>query len=226
MERIQLLASLAEIFGGVAVVFGIIFGLVEFRRYKSDVQREAAVALARSFQTQEFVAAIRFVLELPEPICLSHYKSLPENKKDLVWLIFGSMETIGIRVSRGDLPIQLVDELYSPDEIAIMKATRDAIDLMKIPEGAMNPSKTAWTLMGAVRRLFHWRGTAQAVLHQRPLYGGLLHTIGRALPGEGPVLQSRAVRQAMTQIPKPPPAAPPSVAAAIAGSRLANPTQE
>ena len=113
MERIQLLASLAEIFGGVAVIVGIIFGLVEFRRYKSDVQRDAAVALARSFQTQEFVAAIRLVLELPEPIGLSHYKSLPETKKDLVWLMFGSMETIGIRVSRGDLPIQLVDELYS-----------------------------------------------------------------------------------------------------------------
>lgn len=128
MERIELLASLAEIFGGVAVIFGILFALVEFRRYKKDVQREAAVALARSFQTQEFVAAIRFVLELPEPIGISDYNSLPETKKDLVWLIFGSMETIGIRVSRGDLPIELVDELYS---IPVVEGWRKLVPLVE-----------------------------------------------------------------------------------------------
>ena len=113
MERIQLLANLSEIFGGIAVIFGITFGVLEFRRYKTDVQREAAVTLARSFQTQEFVAAIRFVLELSEPMDIHQYKSLPEDKKDLLWLLFGSMETIGIRVAREDLPIELVDELYS-----------------------------------------------------------------------------------------------------------------
>jgi hypothetical protein len=139
MERIELLANLAEIFGGVAVVVGIIFGLVEFRRYKSDVQREAALALARSFQTQEFVAAIRFVLELSEPIDLSHYKSLPETKKDLVWLIFGSMETIGIRVSRGDLPIHLVDELYS---IPIVEGWRKLNPLVEDLRNEFNSPQT------------------------------------------------------------------------------------
>jgi hypothetical protein len=113
MADVQLLANLAEIFGGIAVIFGITFGFVEFRRYRAGLQREAAAALARSFQTREFVAAIRVVLELPDPIGIEQYKHLPEEHKDLIWLLFGSMESIGILVSRGDLSIELVDEFYS-----------------------------------------------------------------------------------------------------------------
>ena len=113
MDDIQLLANLAEIFGGIAVIFGITFGVLEFRRYKAGLRREAAAALARSFQTREFMAAIRVVLELPNAIGIAQYNDLPESHKDLVWLLFGSMESVGILVSRGDLPIELVDEFYS-----------------------------------------------------------------------------------------------------------------
>ena len=113
MNNVELLANLAEIIGGVAVVFGISFGFVEFRRYKATIQREAAATLARSFQTQEFAAAIRVVLELPEPIDIERYRKLPESDKNLVWLLFGSIESIGILVYRGDLSLELVDEFFS-----------------------------------------------------------------------------------------------------------------
>ena len=113
MNNVELLANLAEIIGGVAVVSGISFGFVEFRRYKATIQREAAATLARSFHTQEFVAAIRVVLELPEPIDLERYRKLPESDKNLIWLLFGSIESIGILVSRGDLSLELVDEFFS-----------------------------------------------------------------------------------------------------------------
>lgn len=113
MNDIELLANLAEIFGGVAVIVGITFGFLEFRRYKATIQREAAATLARSFQTQEFAAAIRVVLELPQPIGIEEYRALPDGDKNLIWLLFGSIESIGILVSRGDLPIELVDEFFS-----------------------------------------------------------------------------------------------------------------
>ena len=113
VDNIELIANLAEIFGGLAVVFGISFGFLEFRRYKATIQREAAATLARSFQTQEFAAAIRVVLELPEPINIDQYRNLPDAEKNLIWLLFGSIESIGILVSRGDLSLDLVDEFFS-----------------------------------------------------------------------------------------------------------------
>ena len=113
MDDIELIANLAEIFGGIAVVFGISFAFLEFRRYKATIQREAAATLARSFQTQEFASASRGVLELPGPRSIDQYRKVPDAEKNLIWLLFGSIESIGILVSRGDMPIELVDEFFS-----------------------------------------------------------------------------------------------------------------
>ena len=113
MENVQFLASVAEILGGVAVVFAISFGFVEFRRYKAAEQREVAASLARSYQTPELAATLRIVVELPEPINMQQYLALSDAEKDLIWSLFCSIESIGILVSRGDLPIELVDEFFS-----------------------------------------------------------------------------------------------------------------
>ena len=48
MDNLQFMANLAEIFSGVVVIFGLGFGLLEYRRYKALERREAAASLARS----------------------------------------------------------------------------------------------------------------------------------------------------------------------------------
>lgn len=113
MDELQFLANLAEILGGLAVIFGIAFAVLEYRRYKSAERREAAAGLARSFQTPQLAAAIRVLLELPEPFDRSAYDKLSDHDKDMVWLIFSSLESIGILVYRGDLPLELVDDFFS-----------------------------------------------------------------------------------------------------------------
>jgi hypothetical protein len=113
VNSIELMANLAEIFGGLAVIFGIGFGLVEYRRSKTIERREAAASLARSFQTQEFTAAIRLVMTLPNDFGKPEFEALPNHDKDLIWFLFGSMESIGILVYRGDLQLSLVDEFFS-----------------------------------------------------------------------------------------------------------------
>lgn len=113
LNNVQLIANLAEIFGGIAVIIGIAFGFMEYRRYKVTERREAVASLARSFQTPELAAAIRVVLELPEPFDQTQYDTLPEQEKNLVWMMCCSMESIGILVFRGDLPLSLVDEFFS-----------------------------------------------------------------------------------------------------------------
>jgi hypothetical protein len=113
MENVQFLADVAEILGGVAVVFAISFGFVEFRRYKVVEQREAAASLARSYQTPELAATLRMVVELPEPIGMQQYRDLSDAEKNLIWSLFCSIESIGILVYRGELPIELIDEFFS-----------------------------------------------------------------------------------------------------------------
>ena len=113
MDDIQLIANLAEIFGGLAVIFGIGFGFMEYRRHMAIERREAAATLARSFQTNELSAAIRVVLELPAPFDTAQYGELSKEDKNLIWFLFCSIESIGILVFRDDLPINLVDDFFS-----------------------------------------------------------------------------------------------------------------
>ncbi len=44
---------------------------------------------------------------------MEQYRKLPEDHKNLIWLLFGSIESVGILVSRGDLSLDLVDEFFS-----------------------------------------------------------------------------------------------------------------
>src|SRR5210317_955012 len=113
MGDLQTYANMAEILSGIAVVFGFAFGLFEYHRHKMLERREAAASLARSFQTIELAAAIRLLMELPEPFDSNEYKKLSKPEKDLLWLLFCSIESIGILVHRGELPLDLVDEFFS-----------------------------------------------------------------------------------------------------------------
>jgi len=107
------MANLAEIVSGLAVVAGIGFGVMEYRRHKVNERREAAASLARSFQTRDLATSIRFVLELSGPLCKRDYEALNDEDKNLIWILFTSMESIGILVDRGDLSLELVDAFFS-----------------------------------------------------------------------------------------------------------------
>jgi hypothetical protein len=113
MSDVEYIANMAEIISGLTVIIGIGFGFVEYRRHKSNERREAVASLARSFQTKEFAAAIRVVLELPGPIDSEQYNSLSRRDKNLLWMLLCSMESIGILVYRGDLTLSLADEFFS-----------------------------------------------------------------------------------------------------------------
>ena len=61
---LQLLANLAEIFGVVLVVAGVVFGLLEVRNYREQRQEVAAMEIMRTFQSPEFTRALRLIMDL------------------------------------------------------------------------------------------------------------------------------------------------------------------
>ena len=121
MNDIQFFANLAEIFGGLAVIFGIGFGILKYNRNKSLERREAAATLTRSFQTMEFAAGIRLVAELPENADSAAFRRFSTDDRNLLWFVLSSFESIGILVFRGDLEIELVDDFFSVPIISVWR---------------------------------------------------------------------------------------------------------
>jgi hypothetical protein len=128
MNDIELLANLAEILGGVAVILGIGFGLLEYRRHRADERRKATAILTRSFQTRDISNAIRLMMELPEALDRASYEKLSVEDKNLIWILFGSFESIGILVHRGDLSLDLVDDFFS---IPVIEGWRKLLPLVE-----------------------------------------------------------------------------------------------
>ena len=63
---LQTLANLGEFLGGMAVIGGVIFAVVQVRQYREGRQREITLELLRSFQTPSFSKALRAVLYMPD----------------------------------------------------------------------------------------------------------------------------------------------------------------
>jgi hypothetical protein len=59
------LIAAIEVFTAIAVVFGIVFGLIELRQATRNRRDHAAVDIVRTVQTQEVRQAVRRIFDLP-----------------------------------------------------------------------------------------------------------------------------------------------------------------
>jgi hypothetical protein len=62
---LQTLATLGECLGGMSVIGGVLFAVIQVRRYREGRQREITLELLRSFQTPGFARALRTVFYMP-----------------------------------------------------------------------------------------------------------------------------------------------------------------
>lgn len=108
---IELLANLAEIAGGIMIVGGAIFGLVQLRELKQ--QRITAVTsdLMRTFYSTDLSHAVSMMHELPDGISAKELRNMgPEYERAAV-LICTNFETMGLLVFEGIASYQTVQHL-------------------------------------------------------------------------------------------------------------------
>jgi hypothetical protein len=56
---LQSLANIAEIFGALLIIIGVLFALVEIRHLRRQRRETAAMEIMRAFQSPEFTRALR-----------------------------------------------------------------------------------------------------------------------------------------------------------------------
>ena len=108
---IELLANLAEIAGGIMIVGGAIFGLVQLRELKQ--QRTTAVTsdLMRTFYSTDLSLAVSMMHELPDGISAEELRNMgPEYERAAV-LICTNFETMGLLVFERIASYQIVQNL-------------------------------------------------------------------------------------------------------------------
>ena len=107
------LLTLSRVVSAVALVIGILFGMLQLRQYDQRRRRENALELVHSFQTAAFAKALEMIFRMPEGLNRREVEAWVADDRTSVLLIISTWESLGILVHRHELDLDLVDDFFS-----------------------------------------------------------------------------------------------------------------
>ena len=111
MLELSVVANYAEIIGAAAVVFAVIFGILELRQNRHQRQENASLEMVRSWQNSDYVHAIQQILKLQDHIDPHTLEQLGEEFERWAFTVCMTYEAVGVMAHRGTLPLEVVNDL-------------------------------------------------------------------------------------------------------------------
>ncbi len=111
MNDLTTWASIAEIFGGLAILAGGLFALVQLSEFRRRRRAQVAAELCRSFSSPELARAITLVRSLPDGIHLDQLREMDREYEVSAQVIGMSFETMGLLVHEDIAAFHTVQDL-------------------------------------------------------------------------------------------------------------------
>ncbi len=105
------MADIADVLGGIIVVGGAVFALVQLREFRSQRRDAVAVEIIRSFQDTEFSRVLNLVRELPDGASLEDLRERGAGYHSAAMTVATYYESIALLVFRRIVPFAIVREL-------------------------------------------------------------------------------------------------------------------
>jgi hypothetical protein len=105
------LSNIAEIAGGIAIIGGGVFAVVQLREFRAQRRQDVAVELVRTFSEVEHANAINLIQELPDGAGAELVRSKGREYERAATMMAVTYETIGLLVHREMASFALVQEL-------------------------------------------------------------------------------------------------------------------
>lgn len=122
------LANLVEIVGIFAILFGIIFGVLQVRQNRIQRRDLAILECAHLFEDEQFTEAFRLLSKLPDGMTKARFAELDEKYESAAIRAAMKFETIGILVHRRVVPLSAMEELVSGAALAIWRILQPWIE--------------------------------------------------------------------------------------------------
>ncbi len=104
--------QLMQFVQAVAVVVGVVFGLVQLRQLRRQRETQAAIELLGPLQLPDTAAAILRIFSLPDGLNAAALKAELGSDFDRVVALAAAFESLGPLVARGHVPIEMYAEFY------------------------------------------------------------------------------------------------------------------
>jgi hypothetical protein len=105
------LADLAQIVGGIAILAGGVFAVVQLREFREQRREAVAAELVRTFSEPEHANAVNLIQELPDGAPAELLRAKGREYERAATMIAVTYETIGLLVFRGMASFSMVREL-------------------------------------------------------------------------------------------------------------------
>lgn len=117
-------ASIVEIIGIFAIVFGIAFGLIQLRQHREQTRNMAIHELASSFEDRDFTEAYRLLADLEDGMSADAINALGDEYVSAILRVGMKFETIGLLVHNRVVPFDAVKDLVGGAAIKIWGVVR------------------------------------------------------------------------------------------------------
>ena len=135
-------ANIAEIAGGIMIVGGAIFGLVQLRELKQQRLNAIASDLMQTFYSTDLSNAVSMIHELPDGVTAAELRAKgPEYERAAV-LICTNFETMGLLVFEGIAPYHMVQKLAGGMIISMRRKLQYWMDELRREQS--QPSWAEW----------------------------------------------------------------------------------
>lgn len=139
---LQNLANLAEILGGITILGGAAFAIVQLREIRAQRRQAVAVELVRSFQNSELARAVNLIRELPDHASAETLRARGPEYERAAIMLATTYETIGLLAFRRLGSFSLVRELTGGLALVIWRKLSRWIETVR--EEHRQPSWAEW----------------------------------------------------------------------------------
>ena len=115
------LADIVEIIGIVAILFGVVFGVIQLKQHRIQRRELALLECARSFEDADFTEAYRLISELPAGMTKAELDKLGDKYESAAIRVGMKFETMGLLVHRGVIPIDAMSDLVGGAALTIWR---------------------------------------------------------------------------------------------------------
>ena len=121
MDKLAIMANIAEIAGAIIVVIGLVFAVLQMRQIREQRRELAAIELFRFYGNPGFTRAVNRVLHLPDGMSAEEIRQDDKGLEDAAMLISSTMENIGVMTHQRIVPFTVVNHLIGASTLILWK---------------------------------------------------------------------------------------------------------
>lgn len=128
------LSTVLNLISTLAVVIGVIYGLIQLRNFQANRKRENALLVLNSFQTPGFIKGLVVLSQLPDGLSRDELWEYPDEDLEVVLILANTFERMGWLVFKGEIPITFVEDAFTDIILTAWRKLARVVDDMRGPE--------------------------------------------------------------------------------------------